>query len=513
MKVPDRKASAVENVSRAAASQPTSQSAGPPEVDYRKKWYVMSTVAMGIFLATIDGSIVNVALPTLVRELNTNFATVQWVVLSYLLTVTTLMLGIGRLADMRGKKTIYVAGFVVFTAGSVLCALAPTVYALIGFRVVKAIGAAMIMALGAAIVTEAFPSSERGRALGMIGTSVSIGVVTGPTLGGIILDVLNWHWIFLVNLPLGILGTWVAIRFLPAFRPPGGQKFDYAGAVAMFFALASLSLGMTLGQTMGFTAFPILALLVVSFVSLLIFLFIERRVEYPMMDLQLFRNSKFSTNLGTGFATFVAISGVFLLMPFYLDDVLGLDIRQVGLMLAVFPIALGFAAPLGGSLSDRFGTRPISVIGLAILVGGYYWLATLDTNTSTLGYILRALPLGFGMGLFQSPNNSAIMGSVPRERLGVASGLLSITRTMGQVAGISIMGAIWAGRVVVYGGEEFAGATTEAPAAVQMAGMQDTYLVSGALVIIALVFAVWALFRENTARPLTPTDTTVRAGD
>lgn len=468
-----------------------------PAVDFTKKWYTMSTVAMGIFLATIDGSIVNVALPTLVRELNTNFATVQWVVLSYLLTVTTLMLGIGRLADMRGKKTIYVAGFVVFTAGSVLCALAPTVYALIAFRVVKAIGAAMIMALGAAIVTEAFPAKERGRALGMIGTSVSIGVVVGPTLGGIILDVLNWHWIFLVNLPLGIIGTVIAIRFLPAFRPPGGQKFDFVGAFVMFVGLTSLSLGLTLGQGMGFTATPILVLLAIFVVALVIFLYIENRVEYPMMDLRLFRNPTFSTNLGTGFTTFLAISGVFLLMPFYLDDVLGLDIRQVGIMLAIFPVALGFTAPLGGSLSDRFGTRPISVIGLAILVAGYFWFATLDTDTSTLGFILRALPLGVGMGLFQSPNNSAIMGSVPRERLGVASGLLSITRTMGQVTGISIMGAIWAGRVVVYGGNEYAGAATDAPPAVQMAGMQDTYFVSAVLVAIALAIGIWALIRES----------------
>ncbi|MEX1020988.1 MAG: MFS transporter [Litorilinea sp.] len=457
----------------------------------------MSTVAMGIFLATIDGSIVNIALPTLVRELNTNFATVQWVVLSYLLTVTTLMLGIGRLADMRGKKTIYVAGFVVFTIGSVLCALAPTVYWLIGFRVIKAVGAAMIMALGAAIVTEAFPAKERGRALGMIGTSVSIGVVIGPTLGGVILDLLNWHWIFLVNLPLGIIGTVIAVRFLPAFRPPGGQRFDYAGAIAMFFVLAGLSLGMTLGQSMGFLSLPILILLGISIVSLGVFLYIENSVADPMMDLTLFRNAQFSTNLGTGFVSFMAISGIFLLMPFYLDDVLGLEIRQVGLMLAIFPIALGFVAPLGGVLSDRFGTRPISVAGLVVLVAGYFWIATLDTDTSTLGFIARALPLGVGMGLFQSPNNSAIMGSVPRERLGVASGLLSITRTMGQVTGISIMGAIWAGRIVVYGGQELAGAATDAPPNLQMVAMQDTFLVSAFLVALGLAFALWAFFRER----------------
>src|SRR5262245_40098666 len=170
-------------------------------VDYSRKWYVMAAVAMSIFLATLDGSIVNVALPTLVRDLNTNFATVQWVVLAYLLTQATLLLGIGRLGDMIGKKPIFNAGFVVFTVGSVLCGLAPSVYWLIGFRVVQAIGAAMTLALGAGIMTEAFPAKERGKALGLIGTVVSVGVVLGPTLGGIIIEAASWHWIFFVNLP------------------------------------------------------------------------------------------------------------------------------------------------------------------------------------------------------------------------------------------------------------------------------------------------------------------------
>ncbi|HMR65058.1 MAG TPA: MFS transporter, partial [Anaerolineae bacterium] len=193
-------------------------------IDYSRKWYIMAAVSMSIFLATIDGSIVNVALPTLVRELQADFATVQWVVLAYLLTQSTLLLGVGRLGDMVGKKPIYVSGFVVFTIGSVLCGLSPTVGWLIGFRVLQALGAAMMLALGAAIVTEAFPPYERGKALGIIGTSVSIGVVVGPTLGGILLQTLSWHWIFFVNLPVGIVGTAMALRFIPAFRPKGRQR-------------------------------------------------------------------------------------------------------------------------------------------------------------------------------------------------------------------------------------------------------------------------------------------------
>ena len=200
------------------------------QIDYSRKWYVFAGVAMGIFLSTIDGSIVNVALPTLVQELDTHLATVQWVVLAYLLALGTLMLSMGRLGDMIGKKSIYVVGFVIFTLGSVLCGLAPNVYWLIGFRVVQAVGGAMIMALGMAIVTESFPPSERGRALGLTGSMVSIGIVLGPTVGGLILSALSWHWIFFVNLPVGIVGTLMVIRFVPARRPAGRQRFDLAGA-------------------------------------------------------------------------------------------------------------------------------------------------------------------------------------------------------------------------------------------------------------------------------------------
>src|SRR5512134_2717549 len=180
--------------------------ASSPTIDYSRKWYVLSAVGTGVFLATIDGSIVNISLPTLVSSFQTDFALVQWVVLAYLLTVTTLMLGVGRLADIYGKKPIYTAGFIVFTVGSVLCGLSSTIYALIGFRILQAIGAAMIMALGMAITTEAFPPSERGRALGISGTIVSVGIAIGPTLGGLIVKNLYWHWIYFVSLPVGVIG-------------------------------------------------------------------------------------------------------------------------------------------------------------------------------------------------------------------------------------------------------------------------------------------------------------------
>ena len=469
-------------------------------VDYGRKWYVMAAVAMGVFLATIDGSIVNIALPTLVRELDTEFAVVQWVVLAYLLTVTTLILSMGRLGDMIGKKPIYFAGFIIFTLGSVLCGTAPTVYWLTGFRVLQAIGAAMMMALGVAIVTEAFPPSERGKALGIMGSIVSVGIVLGPALGGIIVSGLSWRWIFYVNLPIGILGSLMVARFVPNLRPAGKQRFDFVGAFTLFISLMALLLGLTLGQQRGFTETAILVLFAIWILFLAIFVVIESRSSQPMIDLSLFKNRLFSVNLVTGFLTFVAISGTIILMPFYLENVLGYDPRSVGFVLAIVPIAMGLVAPVAGSLSDRLGTRPITVVGLLILLIGYYAVSTLSVHTSGLGYIVRFLPIGIGMGVFQSPNNSAIMGSAPRERLGIASGLLAFTRILGQTTGIALLGALWASRVAYHLGEVPQGGATAAPPATQVAALQNTVFFVLIIVGLALLLGIWGLVQERRGK-------------
>ncbi|NJL34569.1 MAG: MFS transporter [Chloroflexaceae bacterium] len=222
------------------------------EGDYSKKWQVLGAVSMGIFLSTIDGSIVNLALPTLIRDLNTNFAAVNWVLLIYLLMLTTLMPVVGRIADIIGKKRIYTFGFMVFIIGSALCGLAGNVWLLVGFRVIQAIGAAMILALGPAILTDAFPPSERGRALGWVGLAVSLGIVTGPALGGLIIQYFSWHWIFYVNVPVGLVGIYIVTRVLSEDAPKGGQHFDYAGAATLFFGLLALLLALTMGQQLGF---------------------------------------------------------------------------------------------------------------------------------------------------------------------------------------------------------------------------------------------------------------------
>ncbi len=484
----------------APSSRPSTGGAMHAPIDYSRKWFVMAAVAMGIFLATIDGSIVNIALPTLVAELSTSFATVQWVVLAYLLTLVTLLPSVGRLADIRGKKSIYVMGMIAFTIGSVLCGLAPNAGWLIAMRVVQAVGASMILALGQAILTEAFPPFERGRALGISGAIVSIGIITGPTLGGLILGSLSWHWIFFVNLPVGIVGVWIAMRYVPRSLARGGQRFDIAGAAALFVSLLALLLALTFGQGWGFSSPGVLAIFALAAVAMVLFIVVEQRVAQPVVDLALFRNIEFTVNMVTALIVFVAMAGTILLLPFYLEGIRGYAVAQVGLILAVTPICVGLVSPYSGVLSDRFGTRRITVIGLGVFLVGFAALSTLRIETPLWAYVLRMIPVGIGLGIFQSPNNSAILGAVPRERLGVASGLIALTRTMGQSMGIAISGALWAAGVVILMGVLPVGGAPSAPPHVQMAAMTRSFGVASVLVAGALALAVWAWWREGMRR-------------
>lgn len=464
-----------------------------------RKWYVLAASSLGALLAAVMGTSVNVALPSLVGAFGTGFATVQWVVLSFLLTETVLLPIIGRLADMWGKRPLFISGFLIFTLGSLLCGLSPTIVWLILFRVVQGLGAALLVALGLAIVTDVFPNNERGKALGINGAVLSSGIVIGPTLGGFLVDTLSWHWVFFVGVPLGLLGGVIAWWFVPAGEPAGRQRFDLPGAGVLLVGLLSLSLALTLAQELGFAAPLILGLFGVSGVGIVAFVWLELHVPDPVLDLRLFRNADLSIGLLTGLATFVAIAGTIFLMPFYLEGVLGYTPQQVGLLMAVVPTVLVFAAPIAGSLSDRYGTRPVTVVGLALIFVGYLAVGTLSTETTALGYIFRFLPLGLGMGTFQSPNNSAIMGSVPRTRSGVAGGLLSMTRALGQTAGIAVLGTLWAARVFSRTSGELAADAVNAPLAAQVGGLHDMLLAVQMMIFLALALCVWDLVRKRKA--------------
>lgn len=457
---------------------------------------ILVAVGLTLFMNTIDGTIVNVALPTLTRELNTDFATVQWIALAFLLGLTMLMLSMGRLGDLIGKKRVFTGGLILFVLASVLCGLANGVYWLIAFRFVQAVGAAMTLALGVAIVTETWPPQERGRAIGTTAGIISLGIAAGPVLGGLILQTLSWRWIFFVNLPVGLVALALVWRFVPVLPPARqAERFDFLGAGLAGIALLAFALAMTFTQTFGLLAWPTLALLFLTGVTLVFFVRIEQTVSTPMVDLALFRHRGLSLNLFTGFLSFVAIAGVVLLLPFYLQLVMGLSQRQVGLLMGVVPSVLAVLGPLSGTLADRFGTRPVSLVGLVLLVLGYLSLTRLDVLSTPQQFVWFLLPVGLGMGTFQSPNNTAIMNAAPRSRLGVASGILSMTRTLGQLTGIALLGAFFAARLQVHAGRPVD--INQASAEIIVLALHDQLRLVAGLIAFGLVLALWQARHER----------------
>jgi MFS family permease len=324
-----------------------------------------------------------------------------------------------------------------------------------------------------------------------MGTVVSVGISVGPTVGGLLIGTVGWRAIFLVNLPVGMVGLILVRRFVPDWRPPGGQRFDIWGAAILLAALIMLSLGLTFGPQTGWGSTRIEALLTGAAVGFVVFVIVEARIDQPMVDLRLFRDALFSVSLLTGFMVFVVIAGMFV-MPFYLERVKGFSTAETGLLLTVVPAALGLVAPVAGSLSDRYGSRGISLIGLVIIVGACFSIATLKENTSTLGYIIHLLPIGLGAGLFQSPNNSAIMGAAPREQLGVVSGLLSLSRTFGQVTGLPLIGAIYASRVLAVADLGKGVDAGDAPPWAIVEGIETAFLAGAVLITVAVLLAGYA---------------------
>ncbi|WP_092121227.1 MFS transporter [Desulfonatronum thiosulfatophilum] len=478
----------------------------PPDQVPKYTFLSMIGVNLMVFMATLDMSIVNVALPSLAKQLNTDFATVQWVVLSYVLVVASLLLMVSRLGDIRGKKRIFSLGLGIFTLGSLLCGLAPSVGWLIFFRALQAVGAAMSQALGIAIVTELAPPHRRGRAIGLIGASVAMGLSLGPSLGGLIIEFVGWRWIFLINVPLGILAQLIIYRHMPPLAPAKrDQRFDVPGAVLTAITLVAYSMGMTFGQKIGFGSPLSLTLLAVAAVSLFGFIAVERRVKQPMIDLTLFRNPLFNMNLIMSVLVFISLSAGFI-MPFFLQLAQGRPPSEVGLLMMVIPLSMGLVAPFAGALSDRFGPRGLSLLGLVILVCGCLAVSTLTLETSWWGFALRVMPVGLGVGLFQAPNNSAIMSAVPREHLGVASGLLNYSRVFGQSTGLPLIGSIFTIFVVSVTLEPVRTDFTLVPPEALAAGIAGAYRFQAVLLLaaIGLGIAAWVVDHRRGSASLPP---------
>jgi EmrB/QacA subfamily drug resistance transporter len=453
-----------------------------------RKWLILTSVSLGSLMATLDGSIVNIALPAIQKDFRVDLTTVEWVVVAYLLVVGCLLLPFGRLGEVLTFKRVYLVGFGVFTLGSVLCGASPNESALIGFRAVQAVGAAMIMSMGPAIVARTFPATERGRALGLNGISVSIGLSLGPALGGILTQVATWRAIFLINAPIGLLAIVWAARVLPPEAPGKGQSFDARGASLSGAALFALLLALSEGQQWGWTSLATVGLLIAFLVLGTAFVLAERGSLQPMVDLALFKIRPFSAGLA---AVVVAFAGLFtatFLLPFLLQQARGFSPIEAGLLLTPVPITMALVAPFSGAASDRFGPRALASTGMAIMVLGLLSLTQLPVDFALPDLVWRLVLLGLGQGLFMSPNSSAVLGSVPRPRVGTASGTLAQMRVNGQALGIALSGAVVATRLPVHLAELGGGAPTVATQNLALAGaIHDAFVVAAIVCSVGIV--------------------------
>jgi EmrB/QacA subfamily drug resistance transporter len=410
------------------------------------KWAVFAIVAIGVFMATLDSSIVNISLPSIARYFGVPLGgLVEWVVIAYLVATVAVLLTAGRLADMVGRKAVWTAGLIVFTLGSILCGIAPTLVFLIIARALQGLGGALLMAVSPALLINAFPPQERGRALGLNAINVALGVSVGPTLGGLITAYFSWRWIFYVNVPLGIIGLIAAWRVLTerAQRQPG--RFDPAGAILLAVGLAAITAGLSFGQELGWFSFPLIAVGVLGLGSLALLPVVETRIANPIIDFKLFRNRIFfSANISL-ILSFLAMFAVSFMLPFYLEELRGFSAEVAGLLLTPVPLVLAVIAPLSGALADRIGTRWLAASGLAISCLGLIFISQLNEQSSIFDIVWRLIFTGIGQAIFQSPNSSALLGSVPRTQQGSASGFLATGRTMGQSLSVALAGAIFAG--------------------------------------------------------------------
>jgi EmrB/QacA subfamily drug resistance transporter len=397
-------------------------------------WWVVGTVCVGAFMAAVDASIVNVAIPTMQQYFRVTAGVASWVLVAYLLTLASLVTAFGRFADMVGRRPMYTFGFLVFIIGSALCGAAVNMPMLIGARVLQAAGAGMLQANSVAIITATVPADQRGRAIGFQGSAQAIGLSIGPAVGGALIGLFGWRAIFYVNVPVGIMGTLLGAYILPRDRLKAGREpFDWTGLGLFAPFLGTLMLVLTEGPDWGWLTAPTLVLLAAAAVLLWAFVRHESRERAPLVNLALFRNRVMTIGNITGLLSYSAMFGTLVLMPYFLKRALHLPESEIGLLLTPVPLAMTILAPIAGGLADRYGPRLLTTSGMALTGLGCVLLAmTLHVHASFVVILVELAMVGAGLGLFTPPNNSSVMGSAPREQLGVAGGLLNMARSLGM---------------------------------------------------------------------------------
>ena len=418
----------------------------PPEsLPGTRNWLIFLMVAIGIFMATLDGSIVNIALPSIMADFGVPLATVQWVVMIYLLTVTSLLLSFGRLSDIQGRRIVYSSGLFLFSIGSLFCGLAPTAHWLIVSRFFQGLGAAMTMACTPALIVDTFPEAKRGKALGLMGSVVASGLTAGPVLGGLLIHYFSWRAIFYINIPIGLTtaaGVFLLLKGGNAdiTRP---ETFDWPGATLLTVLLGSLLMAITHAYDWGYFSAPTLLLLAIFILAAGCLLYVETRVRHPILSRSLFAIRLFSMPIAAAVILFVCLFSLVFLMPFYLIHPRGYPVNTAGGIMACIFVALFVVSPLSGALYDRIGSRVLCTLAMALVACSLFSLSVIPANASFFSIIWRLSLAGIGTALFLPFNSAAAFSAVPPASRGVASATVAAARNLGMVMGVAIAGAIF----------------------------------------------------------------------
>ncbi|RWP39437.1 MAG: MFS transporter [Mesorhizobium sp.] len=466
-----------------------------PERAPAVRW-ALASLSLSMLLSSLGISIANVALPTLTQAFDASFQEVQWIVLAYLLAITTLIVSVGRLGDITSRRRLLLAGLFLFTVASVLCGVAPTLWLLIAARAAQGLAAAIMMTLTMAFVGETVPKARTGSAMGLLGTMSAIGTALGPSLGGLLIAGAGWRAIFLVNVPPGLLAFCLAYRYLPADRrEPKTDRagFDVVGTLLLALTLGAYALAMTIGR--GSFGQLNLALFVAAVFAAGLFVLVEARVASPLIRLAAFGNTTLSASLATSALVATVMMATLVVGPFYLSRALGLDTAVVGIVMSVGPLIAALTGVPAGRIADRFGAGRMTVIGLTAIAAGCFILSVMPAISGIPGYIAPIAVITSGYALFQTANNTAVMSDIRPDQRGVISGLLNLSRNLGLITGASVMGAVFA-----FASEAIDIATTR-PDAVAT-GMRITFAVAAILIVVALAVAVGG--RALAARPSLP---------
>ena len=465
--------------------------------NYKNRWKMLVVILLGALMATLDSSIVNVALPVMSKHLSVGLDSIQWIVTSYLIVISAFIVIFGKIADRRGKTVIFLQGFIVFGVGSLLCGISTSLGFLVLARIFQAVGAAMFMSSNQGIIAAVFPPNERGRALGLSGTTVAVGTMLGPVVGGIMVEYFNWQSIFLINIPIAVFGYIAGRKLLPRKEKVEEYAgFDFKGSILFIIFIVALFWSVLSSEDLGWSNYIVISGLVLSAICIIAFYYVEKRASDPMLDLSMFGNRLFDVSLLCGFVSFVAIFSMNIIHPFYLQYIFNASPAQAGLLMIISPVCVGVVAPISGYLSDKIGSELLTCLGLTATAAGLVLTGFLTADSSYVDIILRIALIGIGNGMFQSPNTSLIMSTVSRDKLGIAGSINALIRNLGMVTGIAFSVTLLYNRMSYKIGHKVT-SFVEGQNLAFLYGMQVVYVSAAGICVVGIVLTALRMYKKK----------------